>query len=385
MNFADYLNSSQALPHSMGLPKDASIYGKITKPVNLNNITIDDNSLLIIGVNENRNSENSGSSQSADAIRKYLYSLSAANIKFNLIDLGNIKDTTTPADTYGALRDIVAYITSKGGKCIVLGGTQELTWPIYQGVVENSSNLNLSLIDYTIDKGNNDGDFSSSCYIDKFVSEPLHKMFSLNILGYQGYLTNSNHINSLQANNCELVRLGQVRRAMSEIEPTLRDSDIVSLDIASVRQGDSPGAAFASPNGFYAEEVCQIARYAGLSPRSKVFGLFELNINNDTKGQSAHLAAQIIWHYMDAFSTKSKYVLQTNSSSVKKYYIKSPIPKVNLVFLHNLVNDTWWMEIIHPIEEGEERIIIACSYNDYKMASNGDVPDRWLRVWKKMT
>ncbi|MFP4557250.1 MAG: arginase family protein [Bacteroidales bacterium] len=385
MNFADYLNNSEAVPHSMGLPKQASIYGKVSKPVNPSNITIDDNTLVIIGVNESRNSANIGSSKSADAIRRYLYSLSGASISFNLIDLGNIKDTSSPADTYGALREVVAYVNSKGGKCLVLGGTQELTWPVYQGITENSSNLNVSFIDYTIDKGTNDGDFSASCYIDRFLAEPQQNLFSLNILGYQGYLTNSNHISSLQSLNCELSRLGQARSAMTEVEPTLRDSDIVSFDIASVRQGDSPGAAFASPNGFYAEEACQIARYAGLSPRVKAFGLFELNTHNDTNGQSAHLAAQLLWHYMDAFSARTKYILQPNNPSIKKFYIKSPIPNVNLVFLHNISNDTWWMEIIHPTNEGKEHVFIACSYNDYRMASNGDVPDRWMRVWKKMT
>ena len=41
-----------------------------------------------------------------------------------------------------------------------------------------------------------------------------------------------------------------------------------------IRVSDNPSVIKSSPNGFYAEEVCQIMRYAGISGRLKSLGIF---------------------------------------------------------------------------------------------------------------
>jgi arginase family enzyme len=282
MNLADYFDSSEALPTTLGLPKNASIFGKIQVLGVSKNIQIDSSTLVIFGVNETRNSSNPGAAHSSDAIRQFLYSLSASNLKQPMVDLGNIKQTASPADTYMAVRDVVEYLVGKGATCIILGGTQEITWPLYLATAEHVVNPTVSVIDYTIDMGSNDGDFSSSCYIDKILKDGGDQLFALNVIGYQGYLVDSRHLDVLSARNYELSRLGFVRGAMSEIEPTLRDSHLISLDMGCIKQSDSPGVVYPSPNGFYSEEICQLARYSGVSSSAKVFGLFELNTLNDS-------------------------------------------------------------------------------------------------------
>lgn len=384
MNLAHYFDPSEALPNPLGLSKDASLFGKLNKTSVTENLTIDNNTLVIFGVTESRNSNNHSATDAPESVRKYLYALSGSSIKKNLIDLGNLKQTANPADTYMAVRDVTAFLASKGATVIIIGGTQEITWPIYQAVLENQQQVNLSIADYNIDLGNNDGDFSSTCFVDKLIAEGSDKLFNLNFIGYQGYLVNSQHIKLLQSKSHELYRLGYVRSSMAEVEPTLRDSDILSFDMGCIKQSDSPGSIYPSPNGFYSEEVCQLSRYAGLSPRVKVFGVFELSTINDPSGHSSHLAAQIIWHFVDAFNQRRNGLNTTTSSEgVKRFYINSPIPGVDLIFLHNTLTDTWWIEI--PESEKHAAHILACSYNDYKRASSGDVPDRWLHALKKLT
>ncbi len=384
MNLAHYFDESEALPIPYGLGKDASLYGKLSRAKNPDSFTFDYNSLVIFGVCESRNSNNPSAAKSPDCIRNYLYALSGASIKKSVIDLGNLKQTANPADAYMATRDIVAYLTSKGATVIVLGGTQEITWPVYQGVAENDKRVNISIIDHNIDFGDNDGDFSSTCFANKFLAENSDALFNLNFIGYQGYFVNNLHIKQLQQKHHDHYRLGYVRSSMAEIEPTLRDTDILSFDMGCVKQSDSPGKVYSSPNGFYSEEVCQLARFAGLSNRIKVFGLFELSTSNDINGQSCHLAAQIIWHFIDAHNQqKPNPLLDKENEGVKKFYVKSPIPNIDLIFLHNTVSDTWWIEI--PKSKKYPAYILACSYNDYKRASNGDIPDRWLHAVKKLT
>lgn len=386
MNLTDYFESPDVMPINQGLSKNASIYGKVQILGISRQVEVEKDSLVILGVPESRNSNNPGATYAPDSIRKYLYSLSGSSIKHPLVDLGNLKIAGTPADTYMAVRDVLSYLIGKGATCLILGGTQEITWPMYLATKEHKDLVNLSLIDHKVDMGNNDGDFSSTCYIEKFINEPGKNLFELNVLGYQGYLCNTLHINALVDLNHELARLGYVRGSMSEIEPMLRDSDIVSLDLGSVKQSDSPGSIAPSPNGLYSEEVCQLARYSGLSNRVSTFGVFELNTKADPLGQSAHLAAQAAWHFIDAFNGRSGFKpITSDKKAQKRFFVKSPIPNIELVFIHNIVNDTWWMEFPPTKKNNTKPLLAACSYNDYKLASSGDVPERWLRIWKKLS
>jgi arginase family enzyme len=383
MNLTDYFDASSAFPVLNRLDKKSSIFGKVVS-FSEKKISIEQGALVIIGVNESRNSENPGACNAPDEIRKYLYGLSGSSITYPLIDLGNLKQTSSPNDTYAALRDVVSFITSKGAACVVLGGTQELTWPMFLAVCEASNPVNVSFIDQTIDMVNEDGDFSSTCYINRFLSEPAGRLNCINLIGYQSYSTDSNCIKKLQNKYHELLRLGAVRSAMEEVEPLLRDSSIISLDINCIRQGDSPGTVSPSPNGFYAEEVCQLARYSGLSSKINAFGVFELNVLDDPRGQSAHLSAQIVWHFIEAFNSSGKIRIPSENLNLKRFYVESPIPNVELVFLKSEDSDLWWMELPATKSSNGKPLVIACSYSDYQLASKGEIPEKWIRASKRM-
>jgi hypothetical protein len=204
-------------------------------------------------------------------------------------------------------------------------------------------------------------------------------------MGYQGYLVDTRHIDVLNTMNYELFRLGFVRGAMADVEPVLRDSHIVSLDLGSIKQCDSPGSVYPSPNGFYSEEICQLARYSGVSTNAKVFGIFELNTNTDRDDQSASLGAQIAWHFIDGYNARVNYPpVVDGNPNVKKFYVKSPIPNIQLEFIQNTLNNTWWIELPGTAKTNNQPLILACSYNDYLQASKGDVPERWMRAWRRM-
>lgn len=382
MNLNDYFDPTSVAPLPNGLDRKDSVAGKLQMGFDRNK-NIPKNTLVIFGVNESRNSNNPGSANAADNIRKYLYSLSGSVIKHPLIELGNLKQTTSPANTYIAFTDVARYFVEQGATCIILGGTQELTWPLFLGIAENVKPANVTIVDQTIDLSQCSGDFSSGCFVEKFIHEPADRLYNLCLLGFQGYLTSTGNINALQKADAELIRLGAVRSAMEEVEPILRDSTIVSIDIGCIRQGDSPGAINPSPNGFYAEELCQLARYAGKSHRMKAIGFFEYNTQCDPIGQTAHLTAQAVWHFIEGFNSSLRNRNVANPQYFKKYYVKSPIPNVEMVFLNNTLDETWWMEYPDAGNSATNPKVIACSYNDYLAASKGEIPERWIRHSKK--
>ena len=384
MNLTDYFDSPEIDTNPTALSKPSSICSKIITLHQIKNNAIEPGSLAIIGVNESRNSNNPSASKSPNIIRTFLYGLSNSSLRKPLLDLGNIKPTSSPANTYSAVSEVVNYLSSKGINTVVLGGTQELTWPIYSGISANKPMINITVVDQKLDAETNSNDFSPSCYLNKFLVEPFEKLFTLNLLAYQGYLTDDNLLNQFAQVNLNQYRLGFVRGSIHEVEPCFRDSEIVSFDMSSIRQGDCPGSISPSPNGLYAEEACQLARFAGLSNRNQCFGLFDFSPENDINNQSAHLAAQIVWHYIEAFNGRKSDSF-SSSKNLKRFYVKSPIPNVELVFIKSISTDKWWMELPGTKKTESKPFLIACTYNDYKLASKGDVPDRWLKILKRVS
>ncbi|MHC1703523.1 MAG: arginase family protein [Tenuifilaceae bacterium] len=386
MNPADYLDPTDALPIIGGVSKEFSIYNNIVhfkhgKPFP----AINHGDIILLGIGENRNSSNTGASTAPDRIRNYLYSLSGLPLKSRVVDIGNIKSTKSPSDTYSATIDLIDFFATKKTTIIVIGGTQEISIPIYQAIKKSKKRVEISFVDSRLDIGTNDGDFGSTSYLSQLLSESQKDLFNISIIGYQGYLIDQ-QIEKFTKSNHETLRLGFVRGNFREVEPSIRDTDFLSFDLSAIRYSDCPGTFFPSPNGLYAEEACQLARYSGLSDKTCCFGVFELNTEKDASGQSAHLAAQLVWHFIEAYNQRKGESTDYQTSNFKKFIVNSSTPGIDMVFYKSLISDNWWMEIptsnLDLFPDG--KIITSCSYNDYVIASKQELPDRWIRIYNKM-
>jgi hypothetical protein len=70
----------------------------------------------------------------------------------------------------------------------------------------------------------------------------------------------------------EYYRLGDVNKNIKTAEPVLRDADLVTVDLKSVKSSEVSIKQKYSPNGFDGKEICAISRYAGISNRVSSFG-----------------------------------------------------------------------------------------------------------------
>jgi hypothetical protein len=137
-----------------------------------------------------------------------------------------------------------------------------------------------------------------------------------------------------------------------------------------------------SPNGFFGHEICQLARYAGSSSYLKAFGIFEVCPANDPNLNTCLLAAQVIWYFMEGISLRIKEDPQKGNS--RKFIVNlNPISQ-NIVFYKSLKTERWWMEMpyINPVTS--KNYLISCSYNDYQMACNNEIPDRWWKAFHRL-
>jgi formiminoglutamase len=368
----EYLVSS---PHIFG--KNIAIHTPDFKPSRLEGFQ-----LALLGVPEDRNSFNRGSSLAPAKIRTQLYQLYMVNDSLKAVDLGNLKQGNTFTDTYVALKEVLQELLSYNLVVIVIGGTQELTIPIFQSFETLKQNINLTTIDRTIDMIKDS--FRTSA--ESYLSELLFKkrlLFKYCNLGHQLHLTDKHNIDLINKLFHDAFRLGEVRSDMSIIEPILRDSDIVSFDISAIRQSDAPAFYNPSSSGFTSEEACQLSRYAGISDRVGVFGLFETNPKLDTLNHTANLAAQIIWYFLDGFTCRAPEFPDSENKNFKTFIVGHSDLDYEITFYKSLISERWWMEV--PSPKKNKPILLSCSYNDYQAACKQEVPDIWWKSFQKLS
>jgi len=154
--------------------------------------------------------------------------------------------------------------------------------------------------------------------------------------------------------------------------------------MGSVRQSDAPGVSIASPNGFYGEELCRMTRYAGLSEKVKVIGFFELTPPADYNRQTAHLAAQAIWYFLEGMTHRIKENPVESPEHTKKFIVKLNAAGHDIIFHKSILSDRWWMEIPVINPANGYNFFVSCSYEDYTQACNQEIPDRWWRYLHRL-
>ena len=341
--------------------------------------------VAIIGVPDDRNAKIRGSAAAPDAIRNKLYNLYRVNPALKIIDLGNLVSGNSVQDTYYAIRDVILELRDKGIITIVLGGSQDLTYGIYLAYEKLDALFNFVTVDSRLDLGIIQDEIKPESYLIPMLSRKKELVFNYTNLGHQKYLVDQEDIDFLQGQFHETVRLGDVHSNVGITEPVLRDSAFVSFDFNAIRQGDSPGCTHPSPNGLYGEEACQISKYAGLSNTLVALGIFNILPSADQKDQSSHLAAQMVWYFIEGVSQRKYEEPSGKSSSFKKFIVSFSGKDREIVFYKSLESERWWFEVpVIADSSRQKKILISCSHEDYLCACNQEIPDRWLKAFRKL-
>jgi arginase family enzyme len=350
--------------------------------------SLDGTHLAIIGIKESRNSINNFATKNApDIIRKQLYSLFSFSDKIKIIDVGNIEEGESINDTYYAATNVISELIENRIVPIILGGSQDLTYANYMAYEKQGKIINLTTIDSSFDLGNAEENFNSKSHISKIILHQPNYLFNLTNIGYQSYFVDYEAVNLMKKLLFDVYRLGVVRANMEEAEPLVRNADIISFDIGSIRQSDAPGNANASPNGFYGEEACQICRYAGISDKVSSIGFYELNPERDKNDLTANLVAQMIWYFIEGFYNRKGDLPHKDKKDYLKYIVTIDNQIDEIVFFKSKKSGRWWMEVplLNPeFEKYQRHFMVPCSYKDYETASKKDIPDRWWQVYQKL-
>jgi hypothetical protein len=335
--------------------------------------------IAVIGVLENRGNSNQSVEVDLSYIRKELYGLCPGNWDASIADLGNILEGDSISDTHFALRKVVSSLIKRKIIPIIIGGSQDLTYALYRAYDELEQMVNLVSIDNKFDFGKESDALSATSYLTKIIIDEPNNLFNYSNVGYQTYFNSQEEIDLIDKLFFEAYRLGEVSNTIAIAEPVFRDADIVSLDLTSVKSSDSGNFSKFIPNGFNGKEICALSRYAGISDKVSLFGLF----NHNNSQQESVLIAQIIWYFIEGFHYRSnEYPFGSREN-----YIKYIIPlEEELVFFKSNKTDRWWIEIpfiSNTNNKLKKSSLLPCSYDEYLGACNQEIPERWWKAQRK--
>lgn len=359
--------SKQSLGKKIGIHTDDEF-------PNLENVSV-----AIITVNEYRGLERENHDADFVAFRKYLYSLFPGNWNLSIADLGTIQQGASIDDSYFLVKTISEELIRKKITPIIIGGSQDLTYPLYRAYDNLDQMVNLTVVDNAFDFAKETG-LPYNSYLSRIVVEEPCNLFNYANIGYQTYFNSQEEIDLVEKLFFEAYRLGEVSNNITLAEPVFRDTDLVSFDLSSVESSYSGNNQYFNPNGFTGKEICSLARYAGISDKVSSFGVF--NFENSIKGVS--LVAQVLWYFLEGYAFRSNEYPFGSKENYFKYIV--PIDDEELIFYKSDKTGRWWIEI--PFEtSGNNKLkrntLLPCTHEDYLAACEQERPERWWKAQRR--
>jgi len=385
MNLNDYFDpidikgfSASIIQPKHQLLSNVTIHQKDNKIQNIESFKI-----AIIGVPDFLENPENVNSFAIEKIREYLYSLASFNKPSGIIDLGNLKPGKTINDQKVALRDVLTELITLDIIPVVIGKSENILYTTYSCFQLLNQTINILELNNTINiNENREQNYKSDLW--KIIVEENESLFSYTNIGYQTHLVSNNIINYLNEQLHFCYRLGYIRAHLKETEPIFRDADFIAFNISAVRQSDAFGQTAPSPNGLFGEDICQMAYYAGISNKIKVFTVLDYNITHDINFQTAHLTAQIIWYFIEGIISSNKEYPFDNDSHFTKYVVNLDNLNNELVFYKSEKTNRWWIEVPSLNLNKHKNTLISCTFQDYQLTGNGDIPERWLKTYQKI-
>ena len=345
--------------------------------------------LALVGVKDERAVvDNRGCSDGADYIRKAFYSLFDHHEEMRIIDLGNVKTGKDVNDTYFALNQVLTELFKYHIVPIIIGGGHDMLFPMYQVYEPVGKLINITTVDCMFDIGTDNEPLNSRSYLSYIVMHQPNYLFNYTTIGYQSYYVSASNVDLMKQLYFEAYRLGSVKN-IDLTEPLIRNANLMTFDIASVRAADAPGVKNASINGFSGEDACRMARYAGMNFKLSSLGIFEYNPHYDINSRTAFLIAEMIWYFIEGFSLRQNDIPKESiMNDFTRYLVQIDDWEDSLVFLCHKYTGKWWMDLVIKDKEFPKlpprHYYIPCSKEDYDMTMHKELPDKWWQFYQKL-
>jgi formiminoglutamase len=342
--------------------------------------------VAIFGVEEERGTDtNNGTSKGPDEIRRKLYNLKKGTGLYNIVDLGNLNPGVDLDETYVRVSEVCRMLLENNVLPIILGGSHDVDYGQYKGYQDMEKLVSLLNVDAFLDLEEGREAKAYRQHVHKILLHEPNYLFNYTHLAHQLYLIDPASATILEKLNFEAYRLGVMRTNLSEMEPAIRNADMLSFDITAIKSADAPGNANAQPFGLTGEEACQLCWYAGQNEKLSSAGFYEYNpALDDAQKKTASVVATMIWYFVEGFYHR-KSERDFKSNDFVKYTVSMPTVPGVITFFKSKFTEKWWMEVT-PQSGGRylRNSIVPCSYSDYQAATKGEIPERYINTLAKL-
>ncbi len=309
-------------------------------------------------------------------IREQLYRLMKGTGAWLVMDLGNLLPGISLEDTYLRLKEVLEIVITDGKFPILLGGSHDLTYGQFLGYEHLTAAAHLLVIDSCLDLRDAEETLPEEGHLHRVLLHEPNYLSGFSLLGYQSYLTDASVLSTLEKLHFDLFRIGHVRQELQEMEPVIRQADLMSIDVAAIRHQDAPGQVHANPFGLTGEEACQLSWYAGQSDKLSSLGFYGYRPEHDLRSLTATTLATMVWYAIEGFYHRQR-TLDFQSSHFLRFSVSFYDNPDKMIFYKNRHTEKWWMQV-DDLAGHRAPLIIPCSYQDYLTAADGDVPNRWI-------
>ena len=337
---------------------------------------LESTNVCIIGLDEYRNSFFQSATQDLDSIRREFYKLKFSNWKLSISDLGNLPNGNTVDDTYHALYEICKELLSKKIVLIIIGGSNDLIYPIFKSFDSYSDKVNIVSIDNQFDLYQESELVSGRTYMNKIIIDDSNSLNDFTNIGYQRHLCSHDELQLMEKLFFEYISLGEISENNMKAEPIMRNSNIVGFDMKSLSFSASFDQNEGNPNGIDSRLACILTKYAGQSNKTNFLGLFELSNNK----VSSKLYSEIIWYFLDGVDKRIIESDFNDSQTFNKYIVQTS--GRDIIFYKSKISEKWWMLV--DTSKNKSISYLPCLESDYLEALNDNIPIRWLKATKRV-
>ena len=315
--------------------------------------------------------------QDAGAIRRELYQMSYPFRGLQIADLGNVRNTDI-----SFIIPLIRELLDSQIFPLILGNAARQALAQYKAFQSLQQLISLAVVDERIPYSRESED-KEQYFLKEILDSKHSRLFHLSFIGCQAHFVPPGTFEYLDKRNFEYVRLGKAKAEPAELEPLIRDCDLLSINLSALKQAEAPGQQGATPSGFTTEEACQVTRYAGMSDKLKALGLYGFQHSLDRESQTANAMAQMAWYFLDGFYHR-KGDFPVSTDGLAEYIVEFKKMDYQLTFWRSDKSGRWWMQVpVKTRSKYQRHRLIPCSYADYMLACKNELPDRLLNAMRR--
>jgi len=308
-----------------------------------------------------------------DKVLQNLISLKKFSDNIVLLNLGEFIVENKVEETFNKLKLVFQYFFQYKINSVCIAQLPLVSYAMYAASEELNKDISYSFINEKIKIEPEDALQAAEPVFKILEHQPIY-LKNINFIAHQNYFSDVDSTRLLEKLSFDFYRLGEIKNQLHICEPALRESDFVHFDLHSLNNCLITGVNYPSPNGLYPEEACQLMRFAGMSPNVKALSLHGFNSDNDRFELTSKLIAQLIWHYLEGFEYRNEEIPKQKNNDFIEYIVH--IDKtIELIFVKSKRTDRWWM----LVNVNQQQYWEPCSYNDYLIASKGEIPNRYTQ------